>query len=117
MSVIPEAAAAWVITQAGTFTDNESGGLNMTEQCLSLFDLLLSVPCAQLVVEQRSMQIYAAFEALVSLAEVKDKAHGSFLEEYLLVKKWVPCVEVVVGNRVFQFVVPLKFRSWFCSCS
>lgn len=35
-SVIPEAAAAWVITQAGTFTDNESGGLNMTEQCLSL---------------------------------------------------------------------------------
>lgn len=62
-SVIPEAAAAWVITQAGTFTDNESGGLNMTEQCLSLSDLLLSVPCAELVVEQRSMQIYAAFES------------------------------------------------------
>lgn len=42
------------------------------------------------------------FKALVSLAEVKDKAHGSFLEEYLLVRKWVPSVELVVGNRVFQ---------------
>lgn len=61
-SVIPEAAAAWVITQTGTFTDNESGRLYMTEQCLNLSDLLLSVPCAELVVEQRSVQIYAAFE-------------------------------------------------------
>lgn len=51
-SVIPEAAAAWVITQGGPFTDNESGRLNMTEQCLNLSDLLLYFPCAELIVEQ-----------------------------------------------------------------
>ena len=45
-----------------------------------------------------------------TVAEVKDREHGYFLDNGVLVRKWVPCNEVGVGHPLFQVVVPAKFR-------
>lgn len=43
------------------------------------------------------------------MAEVKDKADGFFVDNGLLVRKWVACGEFSVGSPIFQIVVPAKF--------
>lgn len=77
---------------------------------MNLCDLPLSVSRAELAAEQQlDSSIKQLLEAVVPLAEVKDKAHGYFLQQGVLVRKWVPCGELGAGNPVFQVVVPLKF--------
>ena len=51
------------------------------------------------------------------MAEVKDRAHGYFLDNGVLVRKWVPCNEVGVGHPLFQVVVPAKFRKFVLQVS
>ena len=43
--------------------------------------------------------------------QVDDVAQGYFVQDGMLVRKWLPCDEDVVGAPVFQVVVPQDFRS------
>ena len=72
---------------------------------MNLSDFPLSVSCAELVAEQQSDCKVAS-----TVAEVKDRAHGYFLENGVLMRKWVPCNEVGVGHPLFQVVVPAKLH-------
>ncbi|XP_034064355.1 REST corepressor 1 isoform X3 [Gymnodraco acuticeps] len=42
--------------------------------------------------------------------EIISAAHGYFLQEGVLVRKWSPHGEVFVGEAIFQFVIPDKLR-------
>ncbi|KAK7895222.1 hypothetical protein WMY93_020547 [Mugilogobius chulae] len=53
------------------------------------------------------------FENLLSGVQVQSAAHGYFLQDGLLMRKWVPCYGDVVGEPTFQFVVPEKLREEF----
>ena len=48
------------------------------------------------------------WEVASTVAEVKDRAHGYFLDYGVLVRKWVPCYEVGVQHPLFQVVVLAK---------
>ena len=68
-------------------------------------DFPLSVSRAELVAEQQSdPSIRELLEVASTVAEVKDRAHGYFLEN------GVPCNEVGSGHPLFQVVVPAKFH-------
>ena len=45
-----------------------------------------------------------------SVDKIRDLAQGYFVQEGLLVRKWVPCDGDFVGEAVFQVVVPCDFR-------
>lgn len=49
------------------------------------------------------------------MAEVKDKADGFFVDNGLLVRKWVACGEFSVGSPIFLIVVPAKFCIFFAA--
>lgn len=42
--------------------------------------------------------------------EIEDSASGYFLQNSLLVRKWVDHKGKVLGEPVFQVVLPLRFR-------
>lgn len=42
--------------------------------------------------------------------EMKSAAHGYFLKDSLLVRKWVPQGECLVGEEIVQIVKPTKLR-------
>lgn len=92
-----------VTTQA----DGQSGVVTIKEQCVNLSDLPLSVSRAELAAEQQlDSSIKQLLEAVVPLGEVEDKAHGYFLQEGVLVRKWVPCGELGEGDPVGFAAVP-----------
>lgn len=109
----PGVFAACTVMCAGASAGGEPERVSvMEEPCVNLSDFPLSVSHAELVAEQRSdPSIKELLETAVPVAEVKDKAHGYFLDNGLLVRKWVPCSEVGVENPIFQTVVPAKFRN------
>lgn len=75
-------------------------------------DSLLSVSRSDLVTEQRAdPTLRELYGRVVTTAEGSSVANGYLLQEGLLVRKWVPHGESVVGNPVFQVVVPAKFRA------
>lgn len=49
-------------------------------------------------------------ENALAVDEVQSAAHGYFIQNGLLVRKWVPCAGDFVGEPTFQIVVPEKFR-------
>lgn len=70
----------------------------------------MSVLHAELLAEQQSdLSINELWCVASTVADIKDKAHGYFLDNGVLVRKWVPCNEVGVGKPVFQIVVPVKW--------
>lgn len=50
------------------------------------------------------------FSQVLSGGEVESATQGYFLQEGLLVRKWIPQAECFVGDEVIQIVVPLKLR-------
>ncbi len=61
--------------------------------------------------EQRSDSTLAElFQSVRPLTEVKDLAQGYFIENGVLLRKWVPHGEGFMGEPVYQVVIPAKFR-------
>lgn len=48
---------------------------------------------------------------MVPHRQVDDLAQGYFDDDGILVRKWLPCVDDVVGASMFQVLVPQNFRS------
>lgn len=46
------------------------------------------------------------FEAVKSNGEIESAASGYFLNNGVLVHKWTPCNDCVVGELIFQIVIP-----------
>lgn len=110
-SVASDVVSACVVTRAGTSTDGVSDVRNTQDPCLDLSNVPLSVSRAELAAEQQlDSSIKQLLEGVVPIVEVENRAHGYFLQEGVLVRKWVPCGELGMKNPVFQVVVPLKFR-------
>ena len=61
--------------------------------------------------QKSDSSLSSLWEQVVPRHQVGDVARGYFVHEELLVRKWVPCVDDMVGVPVFQVVVPQEFRS------
>lgn len=78
---------------------------------LPLSDFPVSLSCSELVVEQQAdMSLKGLFAQVRPASEVVDSAWGDFLQDLLLVRKWLPHAGLD-GDPVFQIAVPTKFRS------
>lgn len=78
---------------------------------LPLSDFSVSLSCSELVVEQQAdMSLKGLFAQVRPASEVVDSAWGDFLQDLLLVRKWLPHAGLD-GDPVFQIAVPTKFRS------
>ena len=70
-----------------------------------------SVSKAELVQEQQGdAALTELFQQVRPVEEMESVAHGYFLEDDLLVRKWLPQGERFVGDAIFQIVVPSKLR-------
>ena len=71
----------------------------------------LSMSRSELVAEQQTdMSLKSLFEQVRSASELADCACGYFIQDSLLVRKWLPHVGIV-GDPVLQVVVPTTLRS------
>ncbi len=77
---------------------------------LPLSDFPLSVSHSELVLEQQAdSSLSELFQLVKPDTEMEDSASGYFLQNSLLVRKWVDHKGKALGNPVFQIVVPSKF--------
>uniref|UniRef100_A0AAQ4QC33 Gypsy retrotransposon integrase-like protein 1 n=1 Tax=Gasterosteus aculeatus aculeatus TaxID=481459 RepID=A0AAQ4QC33_GASAC len=89
--------------------DVESEALELFVMTLS--NTPLSVSHSELARELRADgTLKELFQSVLRVDEVKDRAHGYFVQNEVLVRKWVPHCESFVGDPVYQIVVPSKFR-------
>lgn len=89
----------------------ENSELETVEVSVTLPDQFTSMSKSELVAEQENdSSLKELFDKVLPLGEINSSAHGYFLHEGLLFRKWVPHGEALVGEAVFQFVVPRKFR-------
>ena len=111
--VFPACAVTRAQSRAGTAPDPpaplRSGGKG--DYVVSLPDLPPSVPRAEWVKSQHTdPSLSKQFDSVLTGDKIENVAHGYFLQEELLVRKWVPCDGGFVGEPVFQIVVPERFR-------
>ena len=75
-------------------------------------DVPWSVSHSELVKEQRAdSSLKELMESVLPGGEVKNHAQCYFLQNEVLMRKWVPQWEHFVGEPVYQVVVPSRFRS------
>ena len=61
--------------------------------------------------QKSDVSLSSLWDQVVPRHQVGDVAQGYFVQDGMLVRKWWPCDEDVVGAPVFQVVVPQDFRS------
>ena len=61
--------------------------------------------------QKSDVSLSSLWDQVVPRHQVGDVAQGYFVQDGMLVRKWLPCDEDVVGAPVFQVVVPQDFRS------
>lgn len=62
--------------------------------------------------QKADLSLSALWDEVLSTDVVRDVAMGYFVQEDLLVRKWVPCLGDSVGEAIFQVVVPSCFRDY-----
>ncbi len=71
-----------------------------------------SVSLSELIHEQQlDSSLYKLFEGVISSDEIRHVAHGYFLQDGMLVRKWIPHGNDFAGDPIMQVVVPEKYRS------
>lgn len=60
--------------------------------------------------QKANASLSALWDGVLPAEKVRDVAQRYFVQEDLLVRKWVPCVGDSVGEAVFQVVVPSGFH-------
>ena len=89
----------------------ETEGGVMDGLMLSLSDSPISIPRSELVSEQTAdPTLTELFKMVLPENEVKNLAQGYFIENGVLLRKWLPHGEGFIGDPVYQIVVPSKFR-------
>lgn len=87
-----------------------SGEKRESEYVVPLPDLPLSIPREEWVKSQQAdPSLSNLLDSVLSEGEMRSVAHGYFLQNELLVRKWVPCEGDFIGELVFQIVVPETF--------
>lgn len=72
----------------------------------------LPVTCSDVVMEQNvESTLKVLFYQFLSDEEVQSAAHGYFLQDGLLVRKWLPQRDCFVGEETIQIVVSSKLRN------
>lgn len=112
----PEVFTASAVTRA--MTKDKSDG----EDCDFKLDFKLpeslSVSQQELIAEQRAdTSLSELFDQVQPTQEAKNSASGYFLQDEVLVRKWIPQGTDLLGTPVCQIVVPTKFRESVLSCS
>lgn len=113
----PEVFTACTVTRAMT-GHNEDFSAHATEvndetelPVLSLSNTPLSVSHSELVNEQKAdPTLKELFQSVFPADEMKNRAQGYFIQKEVLVRKWVPHGDGVVGDPVYQIVVPSRLR-------
>ena len=114
----PEVFPACAVTRAQSRTVAKpdspapalSGGEGNSGHVVSLPDLPSVSRDEWVKCQQTDPSLSSLLDSVFSEAEIQNVAHGYFLQNDLLVRKWVPCDSDFVGEPVFQVVVPDKFR-------
>lgn len=71
-----------------------------------------SVSLSELIQElQLDSSLQNLFESVMSSDEIRHVAHGYFLQDGMLVRKWIPHGSDFAGDPIMQVVVPEKYRS------
>lgn len=109
VELCPEVFTACAVTRAQLHATVAEGGKKERGP------LLPELPAAISVGEWGNVQkadpsLSRLFENVFSGEQVQSAAHGYFIQDGLLVRKWVPCFGDVVGEPIFQIVVPDRFR-------
>lgn len=60
--------------------------------------------------QRADLTISALWSEVLSPEKIQDVALGYFVQGDLLVRKWVPCDANVVGEAIYQVIVPTEFR-------
>lgn len=118
-ATFPEVFTACAVSRAmvrdGASRNSDGGNVKPeAESCLfSLSDVPFSVSLEDLRVEQRAdPSLSSLFDQVLTVDEVTDSSRGYFIQDEVLVKKWVPHGDSFIGDPVFQVVVPAKLREY-----
>uniref|UniRef100_A0A8C1RHP2 Gypsy retrotransposon integrase-like protein 1 n=1 Tax=Cyprinus carpio TaxID=7962 RepID=A0A8C1RHP2_CYPCA len=111
---LPEVFPACAVTRAM----NRASGTEVLEknrkpdlQPIVLPDLPSSLSFSDFVVAQKEdSTLSELFAGVLPVEERHSAARGYFVQDGLLVRKWMPQINDVLEDPVFQIVVPVKFR-------
>uniref|UniRef100_A0A3B5QLU2 Gypsy retrotransposon integrase-like protein 1 n=1 Tax=Xiphophorus maculatus TaxID=8083 RepID=A0A3B5QLU2_XIPMA len=111
----PEVFQACAVTRAmkasSAVHQDESFGKDTQTSSFCWSNIPLSISQNDLGQEQRSdPTIQHLFQSALPAEEMQNHAHGYFVENKVLLRKWMPCGDDVIGQPVYQVVVPLKLR-------
>lgn len=108
----PEVFPACAITRAMSQAESKEGEGVVETVLPCLPDFPLAVSHSDLRSEQRAdPSLEELFGSVLSASEVKNVASGYFIQDGILLRKWLPHGEDFVGDPIFQVVVPSKLRS------
>ena len=109
----PEVLTACAVTRAMCHAER---GLDQIEKGdkgtfpMSFPDPFLSVSRSDLMAELRAdSSLTSLYDWVVTVADGRSAANGYFVQDGLLVRKWMPHGDKFVGDSVLQVVVPSKF--------
>ncbi len=108
----PEAFPACAITRAMAAVKSRSDQKSVSEKfSLPLSNFPVSFSRRELIAAQQAdVSLGELFDRVLPEGEVQDSAHGYFLQDSLLVRKWVQHGDAFLGDPVFQVVLPVCFR-------
>lgn len=112
----PDVFTACAVTRAMARTQADGSSAEEVDSSLQhdvkCSDLPWSVSYSELVEQQQTdVSLKALREMVCPVGEVGNHAQCYFIDNGVLVRKWVPQWENFVGDPVYQVVVPTKFRS------
>lgn len=74
-------------------------------------DLPLSIPVNELISAQPGdFSLADLVSGAKSAEEIRSTAHGCFIQDGMLVRKWTACTDKGLGEPLYQVVIPAEFR-------
>lgn len=108
----PEVLSACTVTQAMSRAESKVEEREVETALPCSPDFPLSVSQSDLRSEQRAdPSLEGLFQSVLSAGEVKNVVSGYFIQDGILLRKWLPHGEDFVCDPIFEVVVPSKLRS------
>lgn len=112
---VPGVFAACAVTRAMAKDKQKEAGTghdSCHDDDITNVDIPWSVSRSELVVEQQGDEsLRSLWELVQPVGEVKNHAQCYFVQDKVLMRKWVPQCDDFVGEPVYQVVVPTKLRN------
>lgn len=114
----PDVFTACAVTRAAAKAKSDKSTENGDFKVQIDLPKSFSISQQELISEQKAdSSLSDLFDQVQPSSEIQNSASGYFLQDEVLVRKWVPQGFDVLGNPVFQIIVPTKFREKVLSCS